>query len=361
MLNLNVWMKKPSLNDIATRLGVSKTLVSLVLNHRGAENGISAETERRVFELAEELGYQPNQVARGLRLGRSNTLGLIVSDISNTFFSRIGRAIEDVAAQAGYNVIFCSSDENQEKENNLIQVLIDRRVDGLILSPAQTKQAAIEKLLKENYPFVLIDRHFPDLDTNYVMADNYQGAWQAVDHLLQQGYRKIGHITVFHRQVSCMQQRWHGYRQALEDHGISHNEQLVWDISWNQMRQEVGRAIREMIKPPDPVQAFFVSNNRLTLQVLDMIHELGLKIPDDLALVSFDDVDYFRLVDPPVTAVAQDEERIGAEAVQILLNILSGREGTAQVVVPVELKVRASCGSLRIQQRSEGESKRGTA
>lgn len=318
----------------------------MVLNGRANENGISRETERKVMEMAEKLHYQPNQVARGLRLGRSYTLGLIVSDISNLFFARIGRSIEDQAARAGYNVIFCSSDENANKEARLLQVLKDRQVDGIIISPTQVDRESIKKLKKEGYPFVLIDRHFPELETNYVVADNYQGAFQAVDHLLRLGHRKIGHITVFHEQVNCMKERWRGYQDALVQHSVEPERNLVMGVQWENMRAEVYEAVKKLLHPPEGVSAIFVSNNRLTMHVFECLQELKLKIPGEVSVVSYDDVDYFRLINPPVTAMAQNEAEIGAEAVRILLKAISGEAKHEQVTLPVELKVRRSCGSF---------------
>lgn len=342
-------MKKTSLTDIANQLGVSKTLVSMVLNNRATENGISEETQRRVLELAEKLNYKPNQIARGLRLGKSHTIGLIVSDISNIFFAKIGRSVEDKAGSCGYNVIFSSSDENSQKESQLLQVMKDRRVDGLIISSTQVNKNEILELKNENYPFVLIDRYFTDIDTNYVVADNFEGSYQAVNHLIKLGHRKIGHITVFPDHVQCMQERLSGYKKALEDNGIEFNPYLVKDISWGNMKENVEMSLRELLKPPYSVSALFVTNNRLTINSIDCINNLRLRIPQDLALVSFDDIDLFRLSYPPITAVAQNEERIGAEAVKILLEEINQKGKVLpkkHILLPTKLNVRRSCGSF---------------
>jgi LacI family transcriptional regulator len=339
-------MKKTSLSDIAEKLGVSKTLVSLVLNDRGPENGIKEETIEKVFEMAERLNYKPNQLARGLRMGKSNTLGLIVSDISNDFFSKIGRIIEDTANKHGYNVIFCSSDDDPKKEEQLIQILRNKQVDGIILSPSPGNKETILELKKEGLPIVLIDRFFPRINTNYVVVDNYKGAYEAVSHLASMNYTSIALIG-FTPAHSGMKLRHEGYKAALKDHDISYKSKLVREVPFNDMERML-EEMKDLLQAPNSVRAILFANNRLAAAGLECLIKLKFRVPMDVAVVSFDDHDFFTLCYPPVTAVAQPREEIAREAVRILVSEIedpnSNQREKEQVVLPVKLVIRKSCG-----------------
>ena len=340
-------MKKTSLSDIADKLGVSKTLVSLVLNERGPENGIKEETIERVFAMAEKLNYKPNQLARGLRMGKSNTLGLIVSDISNDFFSKIGRIIEDTANKNGYNVIFCSSDDDPVKEERLVQILRNKQVDGIILSPCPGNNQTILDIKREGLPLVLIDRYLPRIHTSYVVVDNFKGAYDAVSHLAKLGYKSISLIG-FTPAHSGMKMRHDGYKAALKDYNIPYRSKLVREVPFNDMEKML-EELNDLLQLPYNVRAIFFANNRLAAAGLQCLNKLKFRVPLDVAIVSFDDHDFFTLCYPPITAVAQPREEIAREAVRILLKAIESSEGDdaemEQVVLPVELVVRKSCGA----------------
>ncbi len=313
-------MKKTSLADIAKVLGVSKTLVSLVLNDKGDALGINKNTQRRVIAKARELNYRPNQFARGLRMGKSNTIGLIVSDISNSFYARICRAAEDYAAKEAYNLFICSADEDVEKENRLIEMLIDRQVDGLIISSVQSKSTEFTQLKEMDLPFVLIDRHFPKLDTNYVIVDNYSGAYQAVQHLIAEGHRKIAYLAISPAHLITIRERMRGYKEALKDAGIRMNNRLVYEIPHDDYRNGVEETLDKLLGSKIGVTALFTSNNSLAIAAMEYLKKKKINIPTDLALVSFDDIDLFRLSVPSVTAVAQPVDELGAKATEVLIN-----------------------------------------
>ena len=187
-------MKKVSLKDIANKVGVSTALVSYVLNNQ-KEGRISKEVAQKIRDTAKRLNYRTNQVAKSLKTNKTYTIGLVVADISNPFFSSLARIIEDAADQNNYTVIFGSSDENPKKSGKLMETLLNRQVDGLIISPPQNSESQIEYLIEEDIPFVLIDRYFPAIKTNYVAIDNYKAAYKAVKHLIDTGRTKIGMIT----------------------------------------------------------------------------------------------------------------------------------------------------------------------
>jgi LacI family transcriptional regulator len=341
-------MKKVSLADVANSLGVSKTLVSLVLNNRGNEKGINKDTQKRVRDKVKELNYKPNQFARGLRIGKSNTIGLVVADISNSFYAKMCRSIEDHCNANGYNLFICSSDENSEKESDLIQMLIDRQVDGLIISTTQSNNNDINQLKKNNFPFVLIDRNVPKIETNYVVVDNKQGAKNVVEHLIDLGNRKIGHLTISPSHLSTLKDRTLGYKEALKENGIRVDNSLIREISFDKIKEDVHRELIELLSPPQNINSLFVANNNIAVACLECFKEMNIRIPQDIALVSFDDIDTFKLCYPPVTAISQPIEEMGKEAVNILIKNIKheGAFPAEKVSLPTQLEIRRSCGSF---------------
>ncbi len=352
-------MKKTSLNDIAKTLNVSKALVSFVLNGQGDKKGIKAETQRKVLEKAKELNYKPNQIARGLRLGTSNTIGLIVADISNKFYAKIAKQVEVVASRNNYNLIFCSSDENEEKEIELIDMLRERLVDGIIISTTQKDSKVFSQLSKEKYPFVLIDRKLNRLSANYVGVDNYSGAYEATEHLIMNKYQKIGLLKISPEGLSTIREREQGYRDALKNNGLRINNKLIRTINFSDIRNSVGEVLRELIEPPHKIDAIFSVNNNITVACMEFLNEMNIRIPHDIAIVSFDDIDLFRFSYPAITAVAQPLEQIGTIAVNILLDEINGLngEGKKQVILPVELIRRRSAAIFNNHRENDPDLK----
>lgn len=341
-------MKKTSLADIAKALNVSKALVSIVLNGKGKDHGINENTQKRVIAKAKELNYKPNAIARGLRTGKSNTLGLIVADISNAFYAKICRAIEEKAWKSGYHLMISSSEENPERESELIRVFRERQVDGLIISTTQMDKKEILQLKEEKFPFVLIDRQLPDEETNYVVVDNYKGAFDVVEHLINLGFSRIGHLTISPTHLSTLQDRTRGYKDALTKHGIKVEDSLIREVSFDDVREGVRREMKKLVSPPNSVEAVFIANNNLAINALICLKEMELRIPQDVAMVVFDDIDMFRFVHPPITAVAQPIEEIGYQALDMLLEKVN-KKGSIDthdsVVLDPKLVIRRSCGS----------------
>ena len=324
---------------------MSKTLVSFVLNNQGDKKGISTKTQKKVLDKAKELNYKPNHIARGLRLGKSYTIGLIVTDISNKFYAKIARQIEKVANHYNYNLIFCNSDENPEKEIELINMLKERQVDGIIISTSQKNAAIFSQLKKEKYPFVLIDRNLPKLSAHFVGVDNYTGAYEATELLIKNGYQKIALLKISPAYLSTIRERELGYRGALKNNGMRINNKLIRTINFSDIQQVVRSVLRELIQPPFKIDAIFSVNNNITVACLEYINEMNLRIPQDLAIISFDDIDLFRFSYPPITAVAQPIEEIGKVAVNILMDEINGlTQDKKQLALPVKLIERRSCG-----------------
>lgn len=342
-------MKKVSLAEVAKSLGVSKTLVSFVLNDKGDEKGISKETQQKVFEKVKELDYKPNQFARGLRGGKSNTIGLVVSDISNPFYAKLCRSIEDSLSKHDYNLMICSSDENINKESELIQMLTDRQVDGLIISTSQNKYGYFSELKKKNIPFVLIDRYIPRSNTSYVIVDNMNGAKDAVEHLIKLGNRKPGLLTISPSHISTIKERTQGYKEALKKHNIKVDNKLIREIPFDKLEENVYNEIKFLLKPPQSINALFTINNNIAKACIESLRKMKMKIPQDIALVSFDDIEAFSLCYPPVTAVSQPIEEMGVKATEILIDKIDNKgkdDAAVQIVLPTELIVRRSCGKF---------------
>lgn len=296
-------MKKVVLNDIAASLGVSKALVSMVLNNQGDKNGISKATQERVWQKARELNYIPNHIARGLRLGKSMMIGLIVPDIANIFFSKIARKIEDIVNKAGYNLIISSSDENSERELQLIRKFTERQVDGLIVASTQADRTEFQQLRRDGFPIILIDRSMNISDLDYIGVDNIEGSFKAVNHLIDQGYRKIGMLKPGPSHLRNLRDRETGYRKALKSSGIRIKEDLIREVPFANLEEKCEGIITDLIR--HGVEAIFTTNNRLAVATLRFAMKKGMSIPEDLALATFDDLDLFEISHPTVTAVAQ--------------------------------------------------------
>lgn len=350
-------MKKVSLQDIASHLNVSKSLVSFVLNGQGDARGIHPDTQKRVLAKAHELNYKPHFIARGLRLGKSNTIGLIVADISNNFYAKIAKRVEVVAGNSDYHLIYCSSDEDPEKEIALIGMLRERQVDGLIISTTQSKSSYFTQLKKENFPFVLIDRQLPKLKTNYIGVENYNGAFQATEELIRNGYSKIALLQISPGYLSTVRERENGYRDAMKTHGIRVNKNWVREIEFRHLYRHVHHVLAELLSPPNAIDAVFSVNNNIAVACLEWFQEMHMDIPNDIAMISFDDIDLFRLSQPRITAIAQPLDEIGEEAVNILLEEINGdgKSGPVRKVLPVEFIRRGSCGSPGPSERDIGQ------
>lgn len=346
-------MKKSSLEDVAKALGVSKTLVSMVLNGKGSQYGISKKTEERVWKMVAEMGFKPNATARKLRTGKSNVLGLIVADISNPFYSKIARSLEDAASKKGYHMLICSSDENPTREADLIGILADHhQVDGLIVSSTLDDPQMFDRLQKQNTPFLLLDREFSSGLFPSVTVDNRKGAEILIQHLINKGVKSIGVITLSPSHLSTLKGRITGYKDALKKNKIELKESLLREVCFENLREDIIKEVDFLLSPENKVNAIFALNNLVALYTLEAIHQKGLKIPSDVALVSFDDIELFKFTSPPITAISQPLEKLGEHAMELLFTLMNNKgqeNGNAitsnqRIVLPVELMVRQSCG-----------------
>ncbi len=337
--------KKVSLKDIAREAGVSAALVSYVLTNKAEKARVGKDIAKKIRQIARKLNYQPNHIARSLKSGRSYTIGLVVADISNPFFGNIARTIEDEAKRNNYTVIFGSSDENAEKSWSLINVLLNRQVDGLIITPTEGSEQQVKQLKAMNVPFVLIDRYFPAIPSNHVIINNFESAYQAVQHLIQKGRTRVGMIA-YKTSLDHINERKRGYREALRDHDLLGKNNRLKEARYSHLKTDVHAAIDQLCTGRKPADALFFATNSLAIEGLKYINELGIRVPEELAIVSFDEGEAFDLFYSPVTFVRQPILDMGREAVRVLLEQMGDtKKDTAQISIDAELVIRRSCGS----------------
>ena len=331
--------KRVSIKDIATKVGVSTALVSYVLNGLEKEKRVGKEVVEKVKKAAEELNYRPNQIARSLRKGSTNTIGLIVADIANPFFGHLARIIEDEASKFSYVVILGSSDEDYSKSESLVETFLNRQVDGFILVPSVGDDVLVRSLIHKEVPLVLIDRHFPGIASSYVILDNQKATFEATIHLINKGYRKIS-LVAYQSTLNHMQDRILGYRDAMKSKNLEEFIHLE-PIEFNRTGYE--RRMDEIILRSE-TEAILFTTNTLSIAGLYAIRRNNLKIPDDLAVIGFDGNEAFDFFIPPLTYIEQPLAEIGKEAVRILLEQIKGNGETFQLKLSHQLIVRSSSG-----------------
>ena len=323
--------------DVAKVAGVSVATVSHVIN---GTRRVAPDTAARVRRAIEELGYQPNGIAQSLRKRVTYAIGVLVSDITNPFFAHLVRGVEDAAHAAGYSIIVCNSDENSEKEDFYIRSLWRRRIDGMLIAPTRDGTSpALKELVQKGIPFVFVDRKAKGIGAPAVLSDNGGGAYLATKHLIERGHRRIG-IVLGIPGATTTEERLAGYRQALEEAGIPFSEELV---VWGGYRVEGGRqAARALLSLPKCPTAVFCTNNLMTIGVLQELFSRDTQIPQQVAVVGFDDLEWAELVNPPLTAVAQHPYDMGCRAFTMLCEHLARvkRSIPRETRIPVELRIR---------------------
>ncbi len=333
-----------TIHDVATHAGVSAMTVSRVIN---GSPRVSLDTRRRVQASIAKLGYVPNRLARGLIQRKTGSLGVIVPDVANPFFTLVVRGVEQVAWRAGYHVILCDTQGDLERERGYLEDMVAFQVDGVLIAPVGDRSRPQLRLLtRNNVPLVLIDRSITGFDGDLVQGDSVAGARQLVEHLIGLGHRRIGMITET-TDVSTARDRLQGYREALEGAGVEFDPDLVAESSTIDPDVACVATLR-LLALPDPPTAIFAVNNIAVVGVVEAARQQGLEIPTDLALVCFDDIEHVSRLYPFLTVMAQPAETFGTIATQLLLDRLSGRVGQRRriVVLPADFIVRKSSGAL---------------
>lgn len=311
-------MKKLSIADIARELNISKTTVSFILNKRAEEKRISAQLVERVEKFVKEVGYKPNPIAKSLRTGKTNIIGLMVENIADPFFAAVARHIENKAYQNGYKIIYCSTDNNTEKTKELLDMFRERNVDGCIIAPPVGVEAEITSLLASGMPVVFFDRHLEGIETDQVEVNNYDSILEATGRLIKEGYKDIGFITFSSTQTQ-MQGRLEGYRAAVQGAGL---KPCILEIKFDQDENLIIQPIVQFLKTHPQMDAVLFSAVQAGTNGLKAFQQLGIRVPEDLAVIAFDDCDLFELYDPSITAIYQPIDKIAEATIDLLLKRL---------------------------------------
>ncbi len=324
-----------TIGDVAKRAGVSTMTVSRVINNSGY---ISSETRERVEKAIAELGYVPNALARSLRFKQTKTIGLIITDITNPFFTTVARGVEDTASEHGFSVIFCNTDESQAEESEYLTLMVQKQVDGIILVPAHSSRESAVYLQDHKVPFVVLDRRIAGMELDTVRCDSEIGGYQLTRHLIDLGHRRIAMLSG-PQAVSTSADRLAGYRHAMEEAGLERAEYFG-----SLTNADGYRMAREALAVPQRPTAFFAANNLVAIGAIRALLEKGLHVPQDLSVVSFDDLPETMIFDPFLTVVAQPAYEMGQQATRLLLNRLSGTDTAAprEILLPTQMIKRGS-------------------
>jgi LacI family transcriptional regulator len=333
-----------TIRDVARRSGVSPMTVSRVINE---SERVSPETRRRVEDAIADLGYVPSRLARGLSRQKTGALAVIVPDVANPFFTLVVRGAEEVARRAGYRVILCDTRADLTVEREVIEEMIAHRVDGVVIAPVSNRSRShLRRLRKYGVPFVLVDRTVPGTESDVVVGDNVAGARHLVQHLISLGHRRIGFI-VESDEVSTARDRHRGYVEGLEAAGLPFDPSLIVRSSVDPSGGSDG--MRRLLELEDRPTAVFTVNNLVALGAIEAVRAAGLDVPNNVALVCFDDIEYASRMYPFLTVMAQPAETLGTLGTQLLLDRIEGRAPDQRriVVLPAEFVVRRSCGADR--------------
>lgn len=325
-------MKKITIKDIAMEAKVSISTVSFVLNDKGEKMNISKAVIKKVQEVAEKLHYRPNMIASSLRTGKTRSIGLIVEDISNQFFSDLARVIEDEAKKLGYRVFYCSTGNDDGRSDELIQSLLQANVDGFIITPTEKLEKSIDHLMKLKKPVVLIDRYFPGQNVSHVVMDNYEGAYSATQFLIKKGRRSIALVNNTSGMIQ-MQLREKGYVDAMKEVGL-YKESLVLHLDYHSNEDAKIEAIIRFFEKNAGIDAVLFSANYMGLAGLQAFRKMDLEIPKDLSVISFDDHYSFRLHTPSISVIEQPIDAIAVKAVALLMDqMIDGKDFVIEKVL----------------------------
>ncbi|WP_336780158.1 LacI family DNA-binding transcriptional regulator [Paenibacillus illinoisensis] len=325
--------------DIAKKANVSAMTVSKVINQTGR---ISTATRERVQQVIDELGYIPNSNARSLVLQRTQMLSLLITDITNPFYTTLARGAEDAANARGYRLLFGNSDEDYNKEKNYVETILSTRVDGVLFAPAGDRSLDhLQQLHERNIPFVILDRTVPGITSDVIAGDSRQGALLLIRYLTELGHRRIALVNGS-SEVSTARLREEGYAEGLREAGIKVDPKLVLRTGYRDFSDEAG--MEQLLMQPDKPTAIFAANNMLAIGVIRLLRKRGLRVPEDISVVCFDDLDLASAFDPFLTVAAQPAYDFGAKGMHMLIDRIEGTAPTdpQTVILPSELRIRAS-------------------
>lgn len=328
-----------NIRGVAARAEVSIATVSHVFN---GTRPVSDEVRERVLQVAADLHYYPNHLARSLTTKKTGTVGMVVSDMSNPFFAELIYGVEKTLSAEQYNLMICNTEGDPRREEAYLKLLMAKRVDGIIAAVTSEKWAVLQRAEANSFPLVFIDLRVEGVRGPLVCSTNEDGAYRGVSHLIADGHRSIGILAGMVATMSTMHERHDGYRRALAEHGIPYDEQLV---KFSRFSVEDGaQAMKALMQGAPRPEAVFLNNNLLALGALVGLQECGLAAPDDVALVGYDDAPWTRVTDPPLTVVRQPNYEMGTLSGQLMLQQLRG-EAVPRTIITLqsELIVRQSC------------------
>jgi len=351
-------MAKVNIKDVAKRAGVSIATVSHVIN---GTRFVREETQQKVLDAIDALNYHPNAVARGLVTKSTQTIGLVISDVTNPFFTAVVRGVEDVINQHRYNTILCNTDEDPNRENTYLRLLTTQQIDGLIIAPTGIHHDLLAQMTESGIPIVLIDRKCPGFVAPWIGVENEHGSYQATRYLLKLGHRRIAFIMTLNS-ISTQQERLAGFKRALLEANVPIDENLIVNadpLFYGTIPQYPGsilrpapdpqhipsayQALQKILSPPNRPTAIFVANNQLVLGTLYAFREHHLRCPKDISIISFDDHDWAPIFTPPLTVVRQPTYRLGQSAAKLLMRMINGETVETPPPFIPEFIVRGSC------------------
>ncbi|SCG82358.1 LacI family transcriptional regulator [Proteiniborus sp. DW1] len=330
-----------NIRKISELAGVSVATVSRVLNH---PETVSEETRDRIIKIMEEINYVPNSIARSLSTNRTSTIGLIIPNILNPLYPSIAKGVEDIFFKKGYNILLSNTENDAKREKDSIEMLLSKKVDGLIICSSTLKRTELDIILKQKVPLVLVGDYIEDSDISIVYTDYKLGGYLATNHLIKTGCKIIAHIRGPMNNKSSMQ-KLEGYKNALLEAGIEYDEEYI--IEGNDQIDGGQLAIKKMIKKKGKPDGIFVANDLMALGAIEAIKVLGYKVPEDIAIVGFDDIDVASLIEPKLTTIIHPVYRMGLTSARLLLDLITNEEEDCfnqKIFIQPMLKIRKSCG-----------------
>jgi LacI family transcriptional regulator len=330
-----------TIKDIARQLNISASTVSRALNDHPY---INSETKKRVIDLADKLDYTPNSLATSLRSQKSNTIGVIVPEIVHFFFSTVIAGIEELAHNAGYTILFCQSNESYEREVLDTKALMTHRVDGLLVSFSKETMNFdhFKEVAKKNIPIVFFDRMMKEMDASNVIVADYDGARQATEHLLDQGCSRIAHLAG-PKGLTISEERLNGYLDVLEEHHLKPEAGFMQECGGG--KEDGYKCTKKLLQLSNPPDAIFANSDMVALGAMEAVKEVGLNIPNDIAIIGFSNWQFSESIEPQLSTISQPGFEIGRTAMMLLLDELNSSDEKLQhktKVLPTELIIRAS-------------------
>ncbi len=328
-----------TIKEVAKLVGVSTTTVSYVINKKRL---VSKETRTKVLEAINKLGYRPNIVARSLRSGKTGTVGVMVCDLRNPFFAEILQGIETYMSREGYNIIVMNTNYDFNKEKESAEIFYAKQTEGVIIIPGGNGNDNIKFLIERNIPVVLLDKRVKNLNVDIVLVNNIGGSKQLIEHLISLGHKRIGIITG-PLSFTTGEERLEGYLKVLREHSIPEDKDL---IKIGDFKKQSGYLLTlELLSLTLPPTTILACNNLMGLGAMEAIKERKIHIPEEMGLVIFDDLPWFKYVDPPLTVIAQPSVRLGETAGKLLVNqIRKKRKKSKEVILDVQFEIRESAG-----------------